>query len=328
MVSVVFTSYNHREFLNQALESLVNQTYKDFELIIVDDCSTDGSQEIIKSFFTRYPELIKLFLLEKNTGSYVKASNFGASHANGDYLLFAQCDDYSKENQIESLLETFSYNSTIGVAFSKSNLVDRNGFYLGDDYEFRSSAFKRACKKNTMISCRKMRKFLTHSCVIPNLSAAMIKKDLYLLNGGLSEKYLMAADWAFWFEMSENTDFFYISAPLNNFRQHDKTIRKNTKLTKQIGEIYDIFYDHIFKHKITFIQSLNFRIGAARIWMMYFLKDRKLFNSTFRSLYRELRKIDKGIIVYLFFVIPYIIIEIVKIYIKKISLHIKRISTP
>jgi glycosyltransferase involved in cell wall biosynthesis len=328
LVSVVFTSYNHIEFLNQALESLVNQTYKDFELIIVDDCSTDGSQEIIESFLSKYPDLIKPFLLDKNTGSYVKASNFGASHATGDYILFAQCDDYCNKNQIESLLEPFTFNPTIGVAFSKSNLVDRNGVFLGDDYKFRSSAFKRACKTNTIISCRKMRKFLTHSCVIPNLSAAMIKRDLFFFNGGLSEKYLMAADWAFWFEMSEKTDFFYISEPLNNFRQHDTTIRKNTKLSKQIGEIYEIFYDHILKHKISFIKSLNFRIGAARIWMMYFIEDRKLFISTFRSLFRELKKIDTGIIVYLFFVIPSIIIEIVKIYLKKISLQIKPISTP
>lgn len=322
-VSVIFTSYNHKEFLTEALESLVSQTYKNLELIIVDDCSTDGSIDIIKSFHASYPEVIKPFLLEKNTGSYVKASNFGASHASGDYILFAQCDDYSEKNQIESLLQAFNFSTTIGIVFSRSNLIDKNGALLGNDYTLRSASFKRTCYKDTILSGGKMRKFLTHSCVIPNLSAAMMKKDLFVSNGGLSENYLMASDWAFWFEMSERTDFFYISEPLNNFRQHDSTIRNNTKFTKQIGEIYTVFYNHIIKHKISFLKSLNFRIGAARIWMMYFIENRKLFISTFWSLLKEFLKIDKGLLLYMPFAVLLVISKIVKLCMVKISRRIK-----
>ena len=99
LVSIVFTSYNHKEYLRQALDSLLNQTYPNTEIIIIDDCSTDGSQEILKEY--KHFENINLKLQTQNSGSYVKASNYGASFAKGEYLLFAQCDDFAEPNQIE-----------------------------------------------------------------------------------------------------------------------------------------------------------------------------------------------------------------------------------
>ena len=81
LVSIVFTSYNHKEYLRQALDSLLNQTYPNTEIIIIDDCSTDGSQEILREY--EHIENINLHMQSQNSGSYVKASNLGASFAKG-----------------------------------------------------------------------------------------------------------------------------------------------------------------------------------------------------------------------------------------------------
>src|SRR5690606_23818597 len=135
LVSVVFTSYNHAEYLQQALDSILSQSFQNFELIVVDDCSTDGSAEILKS----YSEIpcIKLHLLEKNTGSYVHASEFGARKAVGKYLLFAQCDDFAETNQLERLIHPIEIYNNVGVVFSRSKLVDKNGSFISEDYSLR-----------------------------------------------------------------------------------------------------------------------------------------------------------------------------------------------
>lgn len=296
-MSVVFTSYNHSRYLAQALDSLVNQSYKDIELIIVDDCSTDGSQEILKRY-GHYPN-VQLHLLKQNTGSYVKASNYGAKFATGTYLMFAQCDDYADPLQIQKLVKAFEGHENIGVVYSRSKLVDASGIVLSDDFIGREKKFRERCKTDTVITGNEMRRFLSFACVIPNLSAALIKRSLYTDCGGLSEKYLVAADWAFWLELSERTDFYYVAEPLNNFRQHPTTIRSKIKITTQIIEIYTIFYEHIAKYDLKSSERSGMKVGAGAVWFWYFLESKKTWLSSFMQTLRKTVKIDKFSLYYL-----------------------------
>lgn len=290
-VSIVFTSYNHKEYLRQALESLLAQTYQNFELIIVDDCSTDGSQEILKEYKNK--KNVRLFLREKNSGSYVKASNYGAQKAKGKYLLFAQCDDYAAPKQIERLMKIFEMDEKIGVVYSRSNLIDENGNYITDDFQGREKRFKDKHAKDSRISGVEMRDYLSFSCVIPNLSAAIIKKDLYNEAGGLPEKFLLAADWALWLELSERTDFYYLTESLNNFRQHPTTIRSKTKIRVQINEIYSVFYNHIKTYKLNGSETIKMKIGAGAIWFAYFIVNPRFWVKDFRGMLKDQWKHDK-----------------------------------
>lgn len=282
-VSIVFTSYNHVEFLEQAIKSILIQSYTNFELIVVDDCSTDSSQETLKLY--SYDSRIHLNLLESNTGSYVKASNYGANLAVGKYLLFAQCDDFSEPNQLEILVSALNNNNDVGVAYSRSNLIDKEGSFISDDYTIREYSFRKKCFQSTTIDKKHMRKYLSYSCVIPNLSAALIRKDLYFKVGGLSDKYFIASDWDFWLRLTSETDFIYIATPLNNFRQHDTTIRSTYKVSTQIIEIHKIIYEFIAKNKINSIDKFNLKIGAGAIWFAYlifgFKPKLKVFSTVF-----------------------------------------------
>jgi glycosyltransferase involved in cell wall biosynthesis len=292
LVSVVFTSYNHIEYLEQALKSILDQTYSNFELIIVDDCSSDGSQNILRQYAPRFPQ-IKLHLLSKNTGSYVTASNYGANLALGDFLLFAQCDDFSEITQLEKLVKAFEDHPEAGVVYSRSNLVDQSGKAYLDDYVIRQNSFRKKCASNTIISGEEMRGFLSFSCVIPNLSAALIKKNLYVRSGGLSEKYLMAADWAFWLELSERTNFYYLTEPLNNFRQHQTTIRSTTKIVKQIEEIYAVFYTHIGKYQTSIGNKFQVKVNVGGIWFAYFKDNLKASIFSFPAAFLATFKYEK-----------------------------------
>jgi glycosyltransferase involved in cell wall biosynthesis len=288
LVSIVFTSYNHKEYLRQALESLLNQSYSNFELIIIDDCSTDGSQEILKEYAS--DPRVNLILSEVNSGSYVRSSNYGASFAKGDYILFAQCDDFAEPNQLEVLVTSAEENTTVGVVFSKSNLVDENGVAFSNDLVGRELSFKRHIGKTRIIRGREMRDFLAFSCVIPNLSAALIKRDLYVKVGGLSDEFIVVADWDFWLKLSEKTDFYYLTEALNNFRQHGTTIRSSVKIKTQIVEIFSMFYNHINSFKIEGKEKRKLQAGAGAIWFSYAFENRKMWLKIFLETSQEIKK--------------------------------------
>ena len=98
-VSVVITSYNpKKEILNQTLESVFNQTYKNIEIILIDDCSKIEPNKIIDR---KYLNKINIFILEKNSGSPVKPRNYGAEVAKGEYVAFLDCDDYWHPEKIQ-----------------------------------------------------------------------------------------------------------------------------------------------------------------------------------------------------------------------------------
>lgn len=299
LVSVVFTSYNHAEYLRQALDSLVNQTYNNLELIIIDDCSTDNSQSILIQY-EHLPNVI-LKLNDVNSGSYVKASNYGASFAKGEFILFAQCDDYADPNQISKLVEMATANPEVAVVYSRSNLVDQNGTFISDDFSIREKKFKKLCGNNCLIPGNKMFEFLTVACVIPNLSAAIIKRKVYQKVGGLSEEYLVASDWDFWLKISQNHSFFYISESLNNFRQHNTTIRHKTKINKQLMEIFCVFEEHIERNKSDKKIKRNLLTGFGNIWFTYFLEaPYPVFLSLFSLLNKTSQKYPSMLIFFLF----------------------------
>lgn len=285
LVSIVFTSFNHKEYLKQALDSLINQSYTNYEIIIVDDCSTDGSQEILLQY--EYLEKVKLKLQPTNSGSYVKASNYGASFAKGEYLLFAQCDDFADHNQLENLVKAFTLSSIIGVVWSRSNLVNEKGLVFEDDFKGREKKFCDKCKTDILLTGNEMRRFLSYSCVLPNLSAALIKKEFYELVGGLSEKYQVASDWAFWLSLSEITHFYYISNPLNNFRQHETTIRSKVKVERQIIEIFTIFYEHGKNNNLRRNELRHLKIGFGFIWFSFIFSGVSSWLKSFYSIFKR-----------------------------------------
>ena len=98
-ISVIIPVYNVEKYLTKCLESVINQTFSDYEVIIVNDGSPDNSQNIIDSFHKKYPKLIKTYI--KKNGGLSTARNFGLCHASGDYILFVDSDDYIDKKTLE-----------------------------------------------------------------------------------------------------------------------------------------------------------------------------------------------------------------------------------
>lgn len=122
-VSIIIPVYNVSEFIIECLKSIVNQTYTNFEVILIDDYSTDDSHEkIIK--FTNEQNLFKVFRNSKNMG-VSSTRNIGIKKSNGDYICFIDPDDYISENYIESMVNTQEKNIN-NLVFSKINNIHNN----------------------------------------------------------------------------------------------------------------------------------------------------------------------------------------------------------
>ena len=100
-VSVIIPLYNAEKYLGVCLESLLIQTLQDFEVIVVDDCSSDNSCAVAESFLEKFSGRLKIIYLEKNTGSGAVPRNEGLRFSRGEYVFFMDADDLIIDNALE-----------------------------------------------------------------------------------------------------------------------------------------------------------------------------------------------------------------------------------
>ena len=129
LVSILMPCYNSEKYISEAISSIINQSYSNWELLICNDSSTDNSLSIIKEFES---DKIKIFENKKNKG-YLKTCNFLFDQAKGDYITFQDSDDYSSINRIELLLKEFKKNPKLGACGTQFNFMTDSGIKLPKD---------------------------------------------------------------------------------------------------------------------------------------------------------------------------------------------------
>lgn len=125
-VSIVLTYYNGKDFIIEQLESIIRQTYKNWELIIIDDCSTDGSEDMLRDFIEKNSEKNVIYIRnEKNLGL---AKNFerGLRYISGEYIAVCDPDDVWFEDKLERQVDFLKKNSDYGMVYSGLVVVDEN----------------------------------------------------------------------------------------------------------------------------------------------------------------------------------------------------------
>ena len=131
MVTVLVPNYNHSKFLNQRIDSILAQTYQNFELIIMDDCSPDNSREVIDTY-KDHPKVKQLVYNETNSGSTYKQWKKGIALATGEYIWIAESDDYAHPDFWEKCVAQLDANKDAGYCFTRSYFVNDNGEILTD----------------------------------------------------------------------------------------------------------------------------------------------------------------------------------------------------
>lgn len=234
-VSVIIPSYNHKRFLERRINSILNQSFKDWELIIMDDASTDGSKAIIESFSRKHPE-IKTHFNKSNSGGPFRQWNRGAEMARGDYLWFAESDDNCEPQLLEKLVPILDKNPSVGIAYGQSYLVDEedniiNSYLKNLEFIYKTDAWESNFVKSGKEVCREW--LLFHN-PIPNASGALLRKSTYMECGMANPDMLLNGDWYLYTKMLCRSDLAFTAEHLNFFRVHPSTQRERSRSTARV----------------------------------------------------------------------------------------------
>jgi glycosyltransferase involved in cell wall biosynthesis len=305
LVSVIVASHNHVRYLEQRMESLLAQTYPQMEIIVIEDASLDNSLAVLRRY--EGDQRVKLVVREKN-GGWVTVSNQGIELASGEFILFANCDDACAPPMIERLVDAMRVHPTAGIAFCRSLFVDERDCVMGEDFATRETAFRRLCVADTLISAAQMSRFLLDSCVIPNLSAALFRRECFVKVGNLSAEYQVCSDWDLFFRITACFDVAYVSAPLNRFRQHATTIRSSTKERVVNEEYVRLLLGEIGKIDLTVAERCRYRTHVMYLWAVYLLSPSC---SGMRNFPYHLRRVLELDPLALLFLIPGLVLRVV-----------------
>ncbi len=228
MVSVIIPNYNHAIYLTQRIESVLNQTYPDFEVIILDDCSTDNSRDIIKQY-RNHPKVSKIVYNETNSGSTFKQWQKGIELAQGEWIWIAESDDYCESNFLEVCIKKLLQNLNAALAYSKSIRVDESGKYLDDLsnwYNDLSNHKWNSDYSNNGID--EIKSSLVYKNTIPNASAVVFRRGHIKNYWNKILDFRLCGDWLFWINLLETGDVVYTVETQNFFRTHTKSVRSKT----------------------------------------------------------------------------------------------------
>ncbi len=282
IVSVIIPNFNHSNFLKQRIDSILNQTFKDFELIILDDCSTDNSRAIINQYKTDNPEIVTCFN-EEPSGSSFAQWNSGVKMANGEFIWIAESDDIASVDFLEKTVQVLKENPDAGLVFSDSRIInEQNGIeYLASD---RNNAFtnSKLAKYFNREGGKTSSPHLFWENPIVNVSSVLFRKASYLKTGGADPSMKFCGDWMLYLKMFLISDIRYIPETLNIFRLHSGSgyhtyYRSNILLREKIKIFYYIIKNTEFSLQLICMAILK-TTKAILLRLYFWLKFDTLFH--------------------------------------------------
>lgn len=235
LVSVIIPNYNHAPFLNQRIDSVLDQTFQDFEVIILDDCSTDDSRKVIEDY-RNHPKISHIILNEMNSGSPFKQWEKGIALAKGEWIWIAESDDWCESNFLNELFLTVNLfdSKEISIAYTQTFVYNNvTGFVTYD------------IKKRKIVNYINKENFVEERMLprpsIMNASMAIFKKNSYVKISKDFENYKYCGDWLFWTEIGRTGDAVEVGKLLSYHRYHpNNTYNTNYKLGNTFKEELDI----------------------------------------------------------------------------------------
>lgn len=229
-VSVILTSYNHEKYIRQSIDSILNQNFSDFELIIYDDCSQDHTLEILSEY---KDERIKVIASEVNRGCALLKYVI-SNYVQGQYIAIAHSDDFWEEDKLRKQVEYLDSHEEVGAVFTHVNVVDENGKRYTDEEGFYYNIFN--------IENKDRFQWLNHFFYKGNClchPSVLIRSDAYekyeLFPVGLRQ----IPDFYTWIRLCLNSEIHIIEERLTDFRvRNDENntsgYRKDTSIRSSI----------------------------------------------------------------------------------------------
>lgn len=300
-VSIIIPTYNGEKYIKRAILSVLNQTFQDFEIIVVDDSSCDNTVLIVKELQTK-DSRIKLICLEKNSGGPALPKNKGFEISSGEFIAYLDQDDEWLSNKLEEQVNLFK-NSTkknLGLVSCGADLVNTDGKCFGSFIPIKNkNIFPEILLRNPIYSN----------------SSVLIKREVIEGVGKRDENMKYSEDLEMWIRIAKaGYDFDYIYKPLFKYHFHENNVTGTKDKTIKVIDM-----EYTFKKHMDLYEKYNYvHIGFFRLGVMYFLggnskKSRECFlesiktkknfiPSYFGYIFSLLGKIGVGIVNFLIFI--------------------------
>ncbi|MBR4983270.1 MAG: glycosyltransferase [Lachnospiraceae bacterium] len=234
-ISVVLTSYNSERFIEKSIDSILNQTYTNYELIIVDDCSTDLSWEKICKYKEKYPHIITV-RHEYNWGSGIVADAV-ENYAVGEYIAINHCDDVWEKEKLQKQVEFIEKNPEYVAVFTNAVAIDEYGKIYDSKEGFYHNRFN--------VSNRTRHEWLNHFFYQGNClchPSVLIRKDVYSENNFFHKELRQIPDFVKWIQLCKKYEIYVLPEPLMKFRvrlgnKNSSGLRVDTQIRSTV-ELY------------------------------------------------------------------------------------------
>lgn len=227
-VSVIIPNYNHGRYLEKRIRTVLEQTFQDYQVIILDDASSDNSRDIINNF-RPHAKVVKVVFNAANSGSTFRQWNSGIRLARGEYVWFAESDDYAAPSFLSVMVETLDHTSSVGLAYCDSRIVDSEGNLGGrasENPKCSTGLYKKDWDANIVLPGKEMiRRHLLRANTIFNASAVLFRKEAYIQAGYANEQLGLAGDWDMYGRILAQWDYAYVASCLNYQRGHGGSVR-------------------------------------------------------------------------------------------------------
>ncbi len=235
LVSVIIPSYNHAQYLRERIESVLGQDYPDFEVIMLDDHSTDDSAEIMRSY-QGHERLSHMVVNERNSGNTFLQWEKGIILAKGEYIWIAESDDTARPDFLTRQMAALLATPDAVLSFCRSTMIDDKGCALDyswdEPWRYKSPGIYDG------------RDFCLHRMVYKNLmynaSMVVFRKRYYYNINNEYQRYRHSGDWLFWFSMCIQGKVCEVPESLNMFRQHGNKVSNEALGRKDLAEIVEI----------------------------------------------------------------------------------------
>ena len=219
LVSVAVITYNQDKFIRECLDSILNQEYPNFEIIVADDCSNDNTFKILEEYVNKYPNKVKILKSEKNNG-ITSNSNLAYFGCSGKYISWIGGDDLMLPNKLIKQVEFMENNPLCSISYHNLDVFESSTgqtiYYFNKKQKFsgniktliQKGCFNGACSNMTRVS--------------------------HNPKNGFNESLPVASDWLFWIEtLDKGGTINYLNEVLGKYRRHENNVTKKSEIITQ-----------------------------------------------------------------------------------------------